>query len=248
MADRKLGDAVPLGRQTLQSTGELYDAFMARKDRGIHKWHHYFDVYERYLSRLRGSKIRLLEIGVRQGGSLLLWADYLGPLATIVGIDIVPAVRKLDGCRPNVAVRIGNQADTGFLAEIDREFGPFDVVIDDGGHTARQQINSFNFLYPRMAERGVYLCEDTHTSYWAKFADAGPGVTMIEHAKKMVDHLHELYARTDDSDRRFGTPPEMRDGPMLVSRFAAETFSIQFYDSIIAFERRPRMEPFREVR
>jgi hypothetical protein len=39
-----------------------------------------------------------------------------------------------------------------------------------------------------------------------------------------------------------------RKGELVASRFAASTFSIQFYDSMIVFEKRPRAEPFTEIR
>ncbi|EDP65312.1 hypothetical protein BAL199_11666 [alpha proteobacterium BAL199] len=246
--DKKLGDHVQLPARDVQSTGDLYDLFLSRNDRGVHKWHHYFDVYERHLGRFRGTAFRVLEIGVSKGGSLSMWSEFFGPEARIVGVDVDPQTLAFDGRWANVTVRIGDQADPAFLASLDDEFGPFDVVIDDGGHTARQQINSFNLLYPRMTERGVYICEDTHTSYWPQFADAGPGVTMIEHAKKMIDHLHLPYLGGAKAFARFGVRPEDRKGNLQVTRFAAETFSVLFYDSMIVFERRARAEPFREIR
>jgi hypothetical protein len=39
-----------------------------------------------------------------------------------------------------------------------------------------------------------------------------------------------------------------RKGDLMVSRFAASTYSIQFYDSMIVFEKRPRAEPMSEFR
>src|SRR3712207_7176846 len=41
----------------------------ARRTRPVHKWHHYFDIYERFLSPFRGQPVTLLEIGVYQGRS-----------------------------------------------------------------------------------------------------------------------------------------------------------------------------------
>ena len=52
---------------------------------------------------------------------------------------------------------------------VDR-YGPFDIIIDDGGHTMEQQIASIETLFPALNEGGVYLCEDTHTSYWESTA------------------------------------------------------------------------------
>ena len=72
--DKKLGDRVRIPARGPQSSGDLYDRFLSSHDRGIFKWHHYFDVYERHLARFRGSPVRVLEIGVKNGGSLSLWS------------------------------------------------------------------------------------------------------------------------------------------------------------------------------
>jgi hypothetical protein len=47
---------------------------------------------------------------------------------------------------------------------------------------------------------------------------------------------------------RFRMPLGDRPGDLLTTRFAATTFSVQFYDSMIVFEKRPRAEPFTEFR
>lgn len=244
-----LTQQVPLDRDERQSSGELYEKFLAwnrqTRRRILHKWHHYFDIYERHLARFRGTECLMLEFGVLDGGSLVMWSEYLGPKARIIGVDIEPLTKRYDGIRPNVSVIVGDQSDQAFLAEIARH-GPFDIAIDDGGHTARQQINTFNGIYGHVADNGVYICEDTHTSYWPKFQDAGPGVTMVEHAKTLVDDMHSIYR--ERPKRYFVDRPADREGELLVSRFAASTFSIQFYDSIIVFEKRRRSEPWSEFR
>ena len=47
--------------------------------------HSYIAVYERLLEPYRPRDVTLLEVGVWQGGSLLLWADYF-PSGRIVGM------------------------------------------------------------------------------------------------------------------------------------------------------------------
>ncbi|MEQ9332372.1 class I SAM-dependent methyltransferase [Thalassobaculum sp.] len=244
-----LAEHVALARNERQSTGELYERFLSRsretEPRALNKWHHYFDVYERHLARFRGTECRMLEFGVMDGGSLVMWSEYLGPKAQIIGVDINPKTKQYDGIRPNVSVMIGNQSSQAVLDEI-ALLGPFDIVIDDGGHTARQQISTFNGIYGSVADNGVFVCEDTHTSYWRDFQDAGPDITMVEHAKKLIDEMHSFYK--DRPRSYFTKPPSERQGDLLVTRFAASTFSIQFYDSMIVFEKRPRSEPWSEIR
>lgn len=248
-----LAERVPLAKTERQSTGALYETFLSwdrekrQRYRKLQKWHHYFDVYERHLARFRGTKCKLMEFGVMDGGSLLMWSEYLGPDAQIFGVDIDRQTLKFDLMRPNIRVIAADQANKEALEILSRDFGPLDIVIDDGGHTARQQINTFNGMYAAVEETGVYICEDTHTSYWPKYKDAGDR-TMIEHAKRLVDDMHEIYRPEVSSSARYVKPMDERKGDLIVSRFAASTYSIQFYDSMIVFEKRPRAEPMSEFR
>lgn len=249
MPERKrLNDLVALTPPADPPDGDLFRLFKNRGDPRTQsvKWHHYFAVYERHLSRFRDSDVKVLEIGVKRGGSLSLFSEYLGPSATIVGIDIQPACARFDGIVPNIHVRIGDQADTDFLAGLEQELGPFDVIIDDGGHTARQQITSFNFLYPEMSATGVYICEDTHTSYIDVYLDAGPGVSMMKNVTALMHNLHDIYKDPAVLEHRFNLPADQRKGDVTTTRFAAETASIHVYDSVVVFERAPRAEPLFE--
>jgi len=201
-----LSRQVPLPNRPLTSQGELYRRFLANEAGDLHKWWHYFDIYEQHFARFREIAPRFLEIGVQRGGSLKLWRDYFGPEAHIVGIDI-----------------------------------------DPGGHTALQQITSFAYLYPIMSERGVYLCEDTHTSLWKSFCDHPDGCSFLDLALEAARALTDVHA---DGGRwgRFSKPPEARAGQIETSNLDATTKAVCFYDSIVVFERAPKVEPWHEVR
>ena len=58
--------------------------------------------------------------------------------------------------------------DRTLLAEIARA-GPYDIVIDDGGHVTGQQIVSLEQLFPAVRDGGFYVIEDTHTSFWPTY-------------------------------------------------------------------------------
>ena len=49
--------------------------------------------------------------------------------------------------------------------------GPFDIVIDDGGHFMDDIISSFKTLLPHVRAGGTYIVEDLHTSYWAEYGE-----------------------------------------------------------------------------
>ena len=58
------------------------------------------------------------------------------------------------------------QADAGFLQKVAGEFGPFDLIIDDGSHVNAHVITTFEVLFPLLKTGGLYVVEDTQTSYW----------------------------------------------------------------------------------
>jgi len=198
----------------------LWSDFLTNEQRLIHKWTHYFPIYEAHFGRYVNRPMVLVEIGCGEGGSLQLWKRYLGPLAQIVGIDIAPSAKAFE--EDQIAVRIGDQGDAGFLREVVDEFGAPDVVLDDGSHIMADVRASFEFLYPRVAPGGVYVVEDLHTAYWGEF---GGGLrregSFIELCKSLIDDLNADHAR----------------GAMEPTEFTRTTLSMHFYDSVVAFER-----------
>lgn len=148
---------------------------------------HFIKAYEKHFAGLKPK--RVLEIGVQGGGSLLIWKSMF-PEAEIVGVDILPECKQHE--TENVKVIIGDQHDIKFLESL----GEFDIIIDDGGHMMTQQQTSLKWLMPQLREGGIYVIEDTHTSYWEQFKDIEHST--IEEIKSLIDDLH-TYA--DESPR-----------------------------------------------
>lgn len=126
----------------------------------IFKWRHYFEIYDRHLSRFRDKPVTLVEIGVAGGGSLRMWKDYLGPECRIYGIDIDPACKSLEA--PGIEILIGDQGDPRLWQDLLSRVSEIDVVIDDGSHEALDQAITLETLLPRIGPGGVYICEDIH--------------------------------------------------------------------------------------
>jgi cephalosporin hydroxylase len=198
----------------------LWQDFQTNNGKLIHKWVHYFPIYERHLSDWRNKTITFLEIGVSKGGSLQMWSRFFGPLATIVGIDIDPSCKQHEG--DGIHVRIGDQSDPKFLEEIINEFGLPDIVLDDGSHRMDHILASFQFLYQKLPKNGLYIVEDLHTAYWEEY---GGGVhkpeTFINVSKNFVDRLNADHSR----------------GVIEPDFITRNTFSIAFYDSVVVIER-----------
>jgi len=206
----------------------LRDYFATNPGRLIDKWEHYFDTYHRHLQRFRGKPVTLVEIGVFHGGSLQMWKHYLGPQARIVGVDINP--RALSLAEPGIEVVIGDQADARFLADLGTRMGRIDVLIDDGGHTMAQQIRTVQGLYEAVADDGVVLVEDAHTSYWKEYGGGFRNpYSFIEFSKQLVDQLNAWHSRDPNS--------------FAPNAFTQNTRSIHFYDSVVIFEKGAHPQP-----
>jgi 23S rRNA U2552 (ribose-2'-O)-methylase RlmE/FtsJ len=137
----------------------LTDYFWSRSHGpGLLKPLHYFEVYHRHLAKFVGKPVNVVEIGVYSGGSLAMWRHYFGERSRVYGVDIEEGCRRHQS--DNVEIFIGDQADPAFWAEFRRRAPTVDVVLDDGGHEACQQIATLEGLLSHMAPGGVYICED----------------------------------------------------------------------------------------
>jgi hypothetical protein len=198
----------------------LWSDFLTNDQRSIHKWKHYFPVYERHFGRFVNTDVVFLEIGCGRGGSLQMWKRYLGPHARIVGIDVNSACKSYE--EDQIAVRIGSQADKAFLLGVCTEFGAPDIVLDDGSHKMSHIQASFDVLYPRVSRNGVYVVEDLHTAYWSQYEGGLKRVgSFIETCKDLIDALNADLTR----------------GALAPSDFTSSTLSIHFYNSMVVFER-----------
>ncbi len=128
----------------------------------------YHGFTEFYDKLLQGRDIStLLEIGIYKGASLQMWRDYF-PDTVIIGFDISEV--KVPGC---LTFKVNCEDSMEIFKTISVKLLPvyfsignefFDLIIDDGGHTMKQQQVTFNALWPRLASGGIYIIEDIHTS------------------------------------------------------------------------------------
>jgi hypothetical protein len=220
-------------RKSVSPSGELERLFYGHKGRIGHKWHHYLEIYDRHLQRFRVPRahpVRILELGIGDGGSLQIWRKYFGAEAKIVGIDIDPICQERVDAGTDAV--IGDQSDPAVLAAaLGRLGGGVDIVIDDGSHIGRHQIASFEYLYPRLSEDGVYVCEDLLYSYSPAFEGGyRKDGTFVEYTKSLIDRLHAWH---------------LEGGLQTASMdFAQSTYGIFIYLDMLVIERRRIARPF----
>merc|ERR1719195_882454 len=135
---------------------------------GIHKWRHYFDIYEEnfghYCTSAGTRPFRMMEIGIQSGGSIMMWRHAFGDnLKQLVGVDINPNTKTWEQFGPNVKVETGSQADPGFLANLSSTYSDgVDVILDDGSHLPSHIMLTFFKLWPLVRAGGVYMIQDIH--------------------------------------------------------------------------------------
>jgi hypothetical protein len=159
----------------LSSPGEM--AILAERYYGSdnnRKANVYCTEYESLFGSMRQAPIRLLELGVRFGASMLLWSDYF-PNATIVGLDIEERPRNFPADGRVHFVR-GSQDDPAALDRcVTVAGGQFDIIVDDASHVGRLSASSFSYLFPRaLKPGGFYAIEDICTAFLPEFPDSEP--------------------------------------------------------------------------
>ena len=210
-----------------KNLNDLEIFFSEGKHHPIHKWLHYFDIYDRYFSKFRDQEILMVEVGVFKGGSLDLWKNYFGPKAKIIGIDIDPECKKFES--DHIHIEIGSQDDREFWKDFRDRYPKVDIFLDDGGHTMQQQIITFEEMYGHIANNGIYMCEDLHTSYWKDYQGGyqDPG-SFIEYSKHFIDRINAWY---------------IANNQLPVDDFTKSAYCIAYYDSILVIEKKNREVP-----
>jgi len=156
--------------------------------------HHYTQHYELLMKSRRKERLTVLEIGIggysdhlRGGESLRMWKAYF-PYSQIVGIDLFP---KSGLAEKRIHIRQLDQTDVEGIVSLSEEFGGFDIVIDDGSHVNNHVILTFRTLFPLLKTNGLYIIEDTQTSYWPTY---GGGLhsdgTIMAYFKNSIDGLN----------------------------------------------------------
>ncbi|MBL9051768.1 MAG: sulfotransferase [Tabrizicola sp.] len=133
--------------------------------RGSDRWRGNLGTYDRLLADLRNQPVRMLEVGVAQGGSLEHWSKYFQNGRIFVGCDIDPGCARLTFDDPRIVVLVCDAASPILVLKIAQRCSALDLVIDDGSRRSRDIIRGFSVLFPLLADDGLYIVEDLHPSY-----------------------------------------------------------------------------------
>lgn len=224
----------------------------------LHRWEEYAATYQRFFEQYKYSyqpqdqdlyqsrgNITMLEIGVQSGGSMIIWPQWFSDIDfTYIGVDINPLCLQLDMSNDDqIHVEIGSQEDPVFLQGLCDKYGPFDIIIDDGGHTAKQMMTTLRTLFPCIKEGGFHVIEDTSIIATKNYESNRmfEGKNIAQHIAHIYESMH--YYWTPFLDRTPDVNNEMFD-PV----FSNTVKSIHMVDSMIVLERKKdENQPLRNI-
>ena len=181
------------------------------------KYDSYFPVYEALLKQYVGRDLTILEVGVFNGGSLFMWRKFFGTKARIIGIDLNPDGREWEN--HGFEIYIGDQSSDTFWTELFQKIGKVDVVIDDGGHTNRQQIITSHYAIQNINDGGLLIVEDVHTNYFREFGNPSR-YSFVNFAHRIVDGVN---SRAYSLRRTY-------------AQYSSRVYSVSFFESMVAFQ------------
>jgi len=159
-------------------------------------------IYDQFFKQQKDNEIYLLELGVRNGGSLLLWNDYFNNVK-LVGFDI-SEVKGFDEYE-NISIFKGSQSDLELLNNICQQTTPngFDIIIDDCSHIANLTKKSFWYLFDnQLKDGGIYVIEDWGTGYWRNWPDGHKyKIKKEKKQKSLIDKIMFYLLNISASDK-----------------------------------------------
>ena len=159
-------------------------------------FHDYSRQYEKLLEDWREKNIKYLEIGVKDGGSILAMREVFKNAECIVGLDIVNTCKKYENTDKNIYIEIGDATNKEFITNVINKYGTFDIILDDGSHTNEDVIKSFELLFPLLNDNGLYIVEDT-VCYKSKHYINPKYVNHLEYFFKYTKHLNQWRYDSD---------------------------------------------------
>lgn len=221
----------------------LLEHYQAHTGKVTDRWASYLEEYQRIFAPFRNEPIRMLEIGVQNGGSLELWASYFSNLKQLIGCDIDERCGHLRFDDERVSVIVGDASQAQTYQAIIQNNTAFDVVIDDGSHNSQDIVTAFARYFPHISEGGVFVAEDLHCSYWREFQGGlFDPTSSIAFFKLLVDVVnHEHWGLPLEPNSLFSAFQE-KYGIQLTNEMLATISRVEFCNSICVVHKRASKE------
>lgn len=166
-----------------------------------HTLHSYGPVYDDLFRPQRLTTLRVVEVGILEGYSLIAWLHYF-PNATIYGVDRHPMTGRVATGYFRINVVHGDATDP---ATFDPEWArDLDLVIDDASHRLEDQVRTFEILWPRMSPGGRYVIEDVQnvevSHATLRLLDPSCQIHDLRHIKQRSDDVLAIFTKMEDDD------------------------------------------------
>jgi cephalosporin hydroxylase len=162
-------------------------------------FHDYLEAYytEEFANPERVTSV--LEIGVQNGGSLILWHEWFTN-AKIVGIDIMDAClnnykeASLGREFPRIEIIIADGYDKSVVYT--HKDNSYDYIIDDGPHSIESMKIAIELWMPKVKKGGKLIIEDVQSVEW--FEELASHAKKFGYEKYRTFDFRENKLRSDD--------------------------------------------------
>ena len=156
--------------------------------------HNYHEIYPQYIEKYYNSNGGMVEVGLLGGASLNLWLE-LFPNMHIYALDINPSENIQKHKRHTII-----KTDQSIQTDLDNAFDKIEETIwfinDDGSHIPEHQLLTFNTLFPKLENGGVYIIEDCAGSYLKAYngdPNLSPKKNLISYFQQKVHSTNSSY-------------------------------------------------------
>jgi len=162
-------------KSVLCELGRMYDTDKSSQRANVTNTRHchpYTLFYNSLFETKREEQLNIAELGILEGGSLLMWRDYF-PNSTIHGfdfnVDFLNKFKSKYNDKTRIILNQINVKDGNNIKNVFYNIGKqFDVIIEDTTHQFEDQIRVIQNIYPYLKPGGILIIEDIFKKYKEK--------------------------------------------------------------------------------
>ncbi len=170
--------------------------------------------YESEFGGRKSTNNRLLEVGVRSGASLALWANFFKH-AKIIGVDVEPIGALAGPLKkyvdyPSVTFFCKDAYGEEFASSLN---GSFTIMIDDGPHSLSSQKRFLELYLSKLDKDGVLIIEDVQRAYRDSFQ-----LMRMLAGNRFVFEIYDFRSQSGTGDDFLFVVRHNKSGKSYVSR------------------------------
>jgi hypothetical protein len=188
--------------------------------------HSYIQMYDSLLKTVKVNS--LLEVGFGCGSSIKMWLEYFKGKKIYCIEDFGWEYDKFwkDAADTNIKGMNLIRGDSKLKETWDSAPYELDVIIDDGDHHPKSQIDTFLVGFSHLRKGGLYFIEDTHVNFYTPLV----GDDIIY--KWIFEHVMSQQ----EAERVFMNG-NFYDNAEAMDEIAKQIYSYHFYRSVIVLEK-----------